>query len=80
MGIDPQNVVDIGAAENIHSFVEACGFGIEVRNAIPSLKDRVHHVTPSARGAGIAELIGHLLAGDLDALVASHAIEQSRRD
>jgi HAD superfamily hydrolase (TIGR01484 family) len=77
LGLDAANVVAIGDAENDHSFIEACGFGVAVQNAIPSLKDRVHHVTKSARGAGASELIADLLADDLKALTARAAKRQA---
>ncbi len=73
LGCDPENVVGVGDAENDHAFISACGFGVAVQNAIPSLKKLVHHVTEGARGAGVAELIKQMLADDLEALVMERA-------
>lgn len=68
LGLEAENIVGIGDAENDHAFIEACGFGVAVANAIPSLKERADLVTQGERGAGAAELIELMLADDLASL------------
>jgi HAD superfamily hydrolase (TIGR01484 family) len=64
-GLTPGEVVAVGDAENDHAFLEACGFGVAVANALPMLKERADLVTTRARGDGVAELIDMILADDL---------------
>ena len=56
--------VAIGDAENDHAFLAACGCGVAVANALPSLKSRAHLVTRGAHGAGVIEVIDELIAND----------------
>ena len=56
--------VGIGDAENDHAFLAACGCGVAVANALPSLKSRAQVVTCGAHGAGVVEVIDELLAND----------------
>jgi hypothetical protein len=60
------SVVGVGDAENDHAFLEACGFGVAVSNALPSLKKHADHVTEADHGAGVTELIDGLLSGRFD--------------
>ncbi|MGG6295415.1 HAD family hydrolase [Leptolyngbya sp. AN02str] len=60
--LEPSTVVGVGDAENDIDFIQACGYGVAVANALPSVKAIAHHVTESARGAGVVELIHHLLS------------------
>jgi HAD superfamily hydrolase (TIGR01484 family) len=64
-GLTPDQVVGVGDAENDHAFLEACGVGVAVANALPMLKERADFVTSAARGDGVAELIDMILADDL---------------
>lgn len=64
LGIAPERVVGVGDAENDHAFLAACGFGVAVANALPSLKERADFVTTGANGRGTVELIEELLASD----------------
>lgn len=64
-GLTPDEVVAVGDAENDHAFLEACGVGVAVANALPMLKERADLVTTGARGDGVAELIDMILADDL---------------
>jgi hydroxymethylpyrimidine pyrophosphatase-like HAD family hydrolase len=73
LSIDARDVVGIGDAENDHAFIAACGFGVAVANAIPSLKESVELVTSGARGEGVRELVRQMLHDDLAALIARHA-------
>ncbi|MFZ3235903.1 MAG: HAD-IIB family hydrolase [Stellaceae bacterium] len=63
--LSPLNVVGIGDAENDHAFLRACGCAVAVANALPMVKDDAEIVTDAPRGAGVAELIGRLVDGDL---------------
>ena len=68
LGLTSAEIVGIGDAENDEAFLQACGVGVAVSNALPSLKELAHFVTVGARGAGVTELIDRLIAGDLAAL------------
>ncbi len=63
--LSPLNCAAIGDAENDLPFLEACGLGVAVANALPSVKERVALVTERDHGAGVAELVDRLLATDL---------------
>jgi hydroxymethylpyrimidine pyrophosphatase-like HAD family hydrolase len=67
-GLSLEEIVAVGDAENDHAFLEACGIGVAVANALPMLKERADFVTTGARGDGVAELIDMILADDLAAL------------
>jgi hypothetical protein len=56
------SVVAMGDAENDHAFLEACGCGVAVANAIPALKERANLVTSGAAGAGVIEVVEQLLS------------------
>jgi hydroxymethylpyrimidine pyrophosphatase-like HAD family hydrolase len=62
LGLDFQDVVGIGDAENDLSFLARCGFSAAVANAIPAVKECVDLVTEGDHGAGVVELISKLLA------------------
>jgi hydroxymethylpyrimidine pyrophosphatase-like HAD family hydrolase len=68
LNLSPHNVIGVGDAENDHAFLSLCEFSAAVDNALPTLKERADFVTKRARGAGVVELIDHVLADDLDAL------------
>jgi hydroxymethylpyrimidine pyrophosphatase-like HAD family hydrolase len=61
LGLEPQNVVGVGDAENDHSFIRSCGYRVAVENAIPSLKDEVDLVTAGARGEGVQQLVSRMI-------------------
>lgn len=65
MGMEAGAVVGVGDAENDHAFIRACGCGVAVANAIPSLKQEVDIVLGLPRGQGVVELIDNLIATDL---------------
>ena len=64
-GLSADDVVGVGDAENDHAFLECCGVGVAVANALPMLKERADFVTKGARGEGVEELIDMILADDL---------------
>ena len=63
-GVSADEVIGVGDAENDHAFLEFCGLGVAVANALPMLKERADFVTTGARGDGVAELIDMILADD----------------
>ena len=65
--LSPHNVVGVGDAENDHAFLAACECAVAVANALPALKERADFVTRGDHGAGVEELIDHLVADDLAA-------------
>lgn len=65
LGVGSEATVAIGDAENDHAFLELCAIGVAVSNALPPLQQRADLVTTGARGAGVTELIDHLLRNDL---------------
>lgn len=81
LDMSPHNVLAVGDAENDHAFLSAAECGAAVANAVPSLKDTADLVLSGARGAGVAELAGRLLADDLAALdVPRHHVLLGHRD
>jgi hydroxymethylpyrimidine pyrophosphatase-like HAD family hydrolase len=64
LAIPPTSVVGIGDTENDREFLNICGCAVAVANALPSVKSSVHLVTAAAHGAGVAEIIDRMLAGD----------------
>jgi hydroxymethylpyrimidine pyrophosphatase-like HAD family hydrolase len=64
--ISHQRTIGVGDAENDQAFLRSCGVAVAVSNALPSVKEMAHVVTAGSRGAGVAELIDRLIAGDLD--------------
>jgi len=71
LGLSPLNCIGIGDAENDLAFLDICGMPVAVANAVPAVKKRAAFVTRRTRGAGVAELIDHLLSTDLVELHAS---------
>lgn len=61
-GIISQNTVGVGDAENDIPLLAACGLGVALANALPSLKAAAGWVMSKPAGAGVAELIDRLLA------------------
>jgi len=71
--IKPECIVGVGDAENDHAFIKACGCGVAVANAIPSLKDEVDIVLGKPRGEGVVELADRIIATDLADVLAARA-------
>jgi len=65
LGLDTCNVIGIGDAENDCDFLKACGCSVAVANALPAVKSSADVVTLGAHGAGVAEIIDRVLAGNL---------------
>ena len=63
--LSPHNCVAVGDAENDHALLAACECGVAVANALPTLKAHADYVTAADHGAGVAQLIEHLLKDDL---------------
>jgi hydroxymethylpyrimidine pyrophosphatase-like HAD family hydrolase len=71
LAVAPDDTIGVGDAENDHAFLAMCGLKVAVSNALPSLKAAADIVTVGARGAGVTELIDHLLAGRYKTLSAN---------
>jgi hydroxymethylpyrimidine pyrophosphatase-like HAD family hydrolase len=65
LGVPADGTVGVGDGENDHSLLRACGFGVAVANAVPSLKQEADWITPQESGKGVEELIDRLLRNDL---------------
>jgi HAD superfamily hydrolase (TIGR01484 family) len=63
--ISPKRTIGIGDAENDLAFLELCGCGVAVANALPYVKERADLVMQGARGFGVTELIQRMLADDI---------------
>lgn len=61
LGLKLEDTVGVGDAENDVIFLQQCGYAVAVANALPSVKQHVQWVTNHSRGAGVTELIEHLL-------------------
>ncbi len=61
LGLRPEETAAVGDAENDHAFLDLCGLPAAVANAVPALKERARIVLGGDHGAGVEELIGHLL-------------------
>lgn len=68
LGVWHERTVGVGDAENDEPFLRACGLAVAVQNALISVKAFAHVVTAGAQGAGVAQVVDQLLAGELDAL------------
>lgn len=68
LGLTPQATIAVGDAENDLVFLRGCGCAVAVANALPTVKHAADVVTAGARGAGVTELIGRWLAGELEAI------------
>jgi hydroxymethylpyrimidine pyrophosphatase-like HAD family hydrolase len=68
IGATAAETVGVGDAENDQAFLKVCGLAVAVDNALASVKEIAHVVTSGARGAGVSELIGRWLAGELEAM------------
>jgi hydroxymethylpyrimidine pyrophosphatase-like HAD family hydrolase len=65
LGLSPHNVVGVGDAENDHAFLGSCECSVAVVNALPAVKQQADFVSLGDHGDGVAELIGKLIADDL---------------
>lgn len=68
LSIEPARTVGVGDAENDLALLQACGLAVAVNNALPPVQHIADLVTAGDGGEGIIELIGQLLAGELDGL------------
>jgi HAD superfamily hydrolase (TIGR01484 family) len=64
LNLAPEAVVGVGDAENDLAFLNLCGFSAAVSNALDEVAKAVRWVAETPRGAGVTELIDHLLAAD----------------
>ncbi|MFO7304677.1 MAG: HAD-IIB family hydrolase [Gammaproteobacteria bacterium] len=75
LNLSVRNAVGVGDAENDHVFLRICECSAAVANALPSVKEKVDIVLEADHGAGVRELIRHMLENDL----AQHGPPLSRR-
>lgn len=61
LAVAPANCVGAGDAENDLDLLALCGLPVAVANALPAVKQAATLVTKGERGAGIVELVEHLL-------------------
>jgi HAD superfamily hydrolase (TIGR01484 family) len=66
LGFMAHDTVGVGDAENDHSFLSMCEHAAAVANALPSVKDEVDIVLERHHGAGVAELIDHIVTNRLE--------------
>ena len=59
--LSPRNTVGVGDAENDEAFLKFSELSAAVDNALAPVKERVDVVLTKPRGAGVVELIDHLL-------------------
>jgi hypothetical protein len=65
LGLAAREVVGIGDGENDGALLARAGLAVAVATAVPSLKAAADVVTRGGAGAGVAEVIEAMLAGDL---------------
>lgn len=56
-----ETTVGVGDAENDLALLAACGLGVAVANALPSVKEKADWVMTQSAGDGVSELIERLL-------------------
>jgi len=80
LSLSAHNIVGIGDAENDHAFLQACGCGAAVTNALPAVRERAHLIMSQPRGAGVIELMDRIERED-GALMpaAQHGIAVGKR-
>ncbi|MGA9383137.1 MAG: HAD hydrolase family protein [Phormidium sp.] len=61
LGISLDAIAGVGDAENDLAFLNICGYSVAVANALSTVKNQVDLVTKNNRGAGVTELIEHIL-------------------
>jgi hydroxymethylpyrimidine pyrophosphatase-like HAD family hydrolase len=71
--LTPEMTIAIGDAENDLVFLKGCGLAVAVGNALTTVKAIADVVTDGARGAGVRELIGRWLAGELETVALNPA-------
>ncbi|HLE00530.1 MAG TPA: HAD family hydrolase [Bdellovibrionota bacterium] len=60
-GLQPEQVIGVGDAENDEAFLLACGYSVAVANALQAIKQRVDLVTKCPHGGGIVELVDRIV-------------------
>jgi hydroxymethylpyrimidine pyrophosphatase-like HAD family hydrolase len=72
LGVTADRTVGVGDAENDQAFLRMCGLAVAVDDALPAVKAMADVVTAAPHGEGVTELIGRLIAGELDSIVRRH--------
>jgi HAD superfamily hydrolase (TIGR01484 family) len=65
LGLSVHNLVSVGDAENDHALLSISECAATVANALPIVKERADLTLSKDHGAGVVELIEHLLSSDL---------------
>lgn len=65
LNLSVHNAVGVGDAENDLAFLSICEISAAVANALPTVKEKADIVLRDDHGAGVRELIEHMLANDL---------------
>jgi hydroxymethylpyrimidine pyrophosphatase-like HAD family hydrolase len=76
LGLSAHNLVAIGDAENDHAMLEMAECSVAVANAVPMLKAKADLVTRGDHGAGVEELVAHLVENDLSDVASERAEQQ----
>src|SRR5205823_5246275 len=79
LGLSPLRTVGVGDAENDHDLLACCECAIAMANALPCLKERADWVTTRPEGAGVEELVEHLLDNNLGSLIPKDRSTDLRR-
>ncbi len=61
LGVAPADCVGVGDGENDLDLLALCGLPVAVANALPVVRQAAALVTRGERGAGVVELVEHLL-------------------
>ncbi len=67
--LSPRNAVAVGDAENDHAMMQLCELSAAVANALPSVREQADIDLKGDHGAGVSELIAHLLENDCEDIV-----------
>ncbi|MDP8971312.1 MAG: Cof-type HAD-IIB family hydrolase [Actinomycetota bacterium] len=73
IGVSEGDTVGVGDAENDLDFLELCGRGAAVANALAEVREACDLITPGENGGGVIELVDALVADDLGRLAAGRA-------
>jgi len=64
-GLQAEQVVGVGDAENDLALFSVCGLGVAVSDAVPQLKTHAQFITEGGAGDGIVELVERMLPDEL---------------
>ena len=73
LALHPAAAVGVGDAENDHSLLATCGYGVAVENAVQALKDDADLVLDEPASHGVIDLMARLARGEIGRRQASSA-------